>query len=156
MIKDAMIKTCTMRLMTAMLTLGALLMMSTGVAWSADVDRIAVRQSAMKFIGAQMRQLAAMTRGQTAINPPYVAAVGSSLAIIGDSIPILFDDLPDGYPLSDSEALPAIGDNWDAFTAEAARMAAAGRAMAANPDDFSGAFQTLSATCRTCHSQFRE
>jgi len=144
-----------MKQIATTLALSGLLILTTGGAWPADPEKIAVRQSAMKFIGAQMRQLSAMARGQAAMNPAYVAAVGSSLAIIGDAVPIWFDDLPDGYPRGDSEALPTIAENWDAFTAEAERMADAGRAMAATPDTLPGTFQTLSTTCRACHSQFR-
>ncbi|MCY4259141.1 MAG: cytochrome c [Rhodobacteraceae bacterium] len=137
------------------LALATLIILTPLATTPADLEKMAVRQSAMKFIGAQMRQLSGMARGQSDLNAPYVAAVGSSIAIIGDSLSLWFDDLPEGYPHADSEALPVIAANRDAFLAQAEKMADAGRAMASAPDALAASFQSLSSTCRSCHSQFR-
>ena len=72
-------------------------------------------------------------------------------------IPTLF---PEGSNVGDSEALPAIWENWEAFTAIAqtgAEAAEAGIAAAEAGDTatYSASAQALMGTCGQCHQQFR-
>mgnify|MGYP000953705923 FL=1 len=73
-------------------------------------------------------------------------------------IPALF---PEGSNLSDSEALPAIWQNWDTFTAivETGKAAATDAIAAAEAGDataYATALRALGGTCGQCHQQFRE
>jgi cytochrome c556 len=72
-------------------------------------------------------------------------------------IPDLF---PEGSIVGDSEALPAIWENWDAFIAIADAGVAAAEsgitaAQAGDAAAYAAALQTIGGTCGQCHQQFR-
>ncbi len=58
-----------------------------------------------------------------------------------------------------SEALPAVWEDWDGFTAKADELGSAADALASGLDsgdpDWKGAFQGVSDACKACHQDFR-
>lgn len=72
-------------------------------------------------------------------------------------IPALF---PEGSIVGDTEALPAIWENWEAFTAivdtgVAAAEAGLAAAQAGDVAGYAAALQAIGGTCGQCHQQFR-
>lgn len=108
------------------------------------------RQALMREDGGIMRQLGGLSGEEAA------AALNTVLTNY-THIPDLF---PEGSIVGDSAALPAIWENWDAFTAivETGKQAATDGIAAAQAGDtaaYQAALQALGATCGQCHQQFR-
>ena len=122
----------------------------TFVAPSTPEEALAMRKALMKEDGGILR-----SAGNLA-GPEAVAAMQTLLNNYSH-IPELF---PEGSIVEDSKALPAIWEEWDAFTAivETGKTAAAEGLAAAEAGDAAGyatALQALGATCGKCHQQFR-
>ena len=109
-----------------------------------------------------MRQALMMEDGgilRTARNLSGAEAV-AAMTTLRDNyshIPALF---PEGSIVGDSEALPAIWENWETFTAIvdtglAAAEAGLAAAEAGDATGYGAALQTLMGTCGQCHQQFR-
>ena len=72
----------------------------------------------------------------------------------------LHDIFPEGSNVGESEALPVIWEDTDAFAkaisdAKDASAAFVEAAMTDDPDTISGAFRNLGMACRGCHDNFR-
>jgi cytochrome c556 len=108
------------------------------------------REVLMKSNGMTVRSAGNLTGDQA------VAAMQTLLDNY-TNMPAVF---PEGSNIGDSEALPAIWENWDAFGAiiETGRAAAETGLAAAQSGDAAGyaeALKTIGATCGQCHQQFR-
>ena len=106
---------------------------------------------------ALMREDGGILRGAAGLIGAEAVAAMQTLLTNYSHIPALF---PEGSIVGDSKALPAIWENWEAFTAIAKTgedAAAAGLAAAEAGDAaaYAAALQTLGGTCGTCHQQFR-
>lgn len=113
-------------------------------------EAVTLRQDLMKEDGGILRSAGNLT-GADAI------AAMTTLRDNYSHIPALF---PEGSIVGDSEALPAIWENFDAFTAiaDAGVAAAEGGIAAAETGDAAGyaaALQAIGGTCGQCHQQFR-
>ncbi|KRB01316.1 hypothetical protein ASD83_07340 [Devosia sp. Root685] len=113
-------------------------------------EAVALRQSLMKEDGGILRSAGNLTGADA------VAAM-TKLRDNYSHIPALF---PEGSIVGESEALPAIWENFDAFTAIAdAGVAAAesgiAAAQAGDAAAYAAAIQALGGTCGQCHQQFR-
>jgi cytochrome c556 len=120
------------------------------VAPSTPEEAVAARKALMREDGGLMRELGGLTGAEA------VAALNTILTNY-THIPDLF---PEGSIVGDSKALPAIWENWDAFTAivETGKGAATAGIAAAEAGDaaaYGAALQTLGGTCGACHQQFR-
>ena len=109
-----------------------------------------MRQALMREDGGILRTARDLTGAES------VAAM-TTLRDNYSHIPALF---PEGSIVGDSEALPAIWENWEAFTAIvdtglAAAEAGLAAAEAGDAAGYAGALQTLMGTCGQCHQQFR-
>ncbi|MCY4006203.1 MAG: cytochrome c [Rhodobacteraceae bacterium] len=129
--------------------------MSVGVSAQESLDYIEARQSAMKFVGGQMRGLGGMAQGQTEFNADYVRTAGWAIAVIANSYPLHF---PAGTETGgNTEALPAIFEDPDGFAMVAQQLEAAALAMqkSASQDDLQMTFGQLGQACKACHSKYR-
>ncbi|GHA28928.1 cytochrome c-556 [Devosia pacifica] len=111
---------------------------------------ISMRQDLMKENGQTLRSARELT-GEDASQ-----AMQTVLANY-QALPDLF---PEGSTSDDSDALPAIWENWDAFIeiVDAGTLAAEDAIAAADAGDnaaYMAAFQRLGGTCGQCHQQFR-
>jgi len=113
-------------------------------------EAVAARKALMREDGGLLRQAGNLT------GPEAVAAM-TTLRDNYSHIPALF---PEGSIVGDSEALPAIWENWDAFTAivdsgVAAAEAGITAAEAGDAAGYAAAIKTIGGTCGQCHQQFR-
>ncbi|MHA6298057.1 c-type cytochrome [Devosia sp. CAU 1758] len=113
-------------------------------------EAVAMRQALMREDGGILRT------ARDASGAEAIAAM-TRLRDNYSHIPALF---PEGSTVGDSDALPAIWENWEAFTAivdtgVAAAEAGIAAAEAGNAAAYSTAVQTLMGTCGQCHGQFR-
>lgn len=113
-------------------------------------EAVSMRQALMREDGGILRTARDLTGAEA------VAAM-TTLRDNYSHIPALF---PEGSIVGDSEALPAIWENWEAFTAIvdtglAAAEAGLAAAEAGDAAGYAGALQTLMGTCGQCHQQFR-
>ncbi|SMQ61449.1 Cytochrome c556 [Devosia lucknowensis] len=111
-------------------------------------EAIAMREAVMKENGGLLRGAANLT-GDEAV------AAAQTLLDNYTHMPELFPEGSEG-----GDALPAIWQNWEAFTAiiETGRAGAESALTAAQAGDTAGyaaGLQTVMGTCGQCHQQFR-
>lgn len=135
-----------------LLTIGVVAAFAQGafVAPATPEEAVAARKALMREDGGIMRGAAGLTGAEA------VAALTTVQANFSH-IPALF---PEASIVGDSKALPAIWENWEAFTAiaktgEDAAAAAVAAAEAGDAAAYAAALQTLGGTCGACHQQFR-
>jgi len=112
-------------------------------------EAIAMRQDMMKQNGGVLRSAGSLSGAEA-------VAAAQTLLDNYTHLPELF---PEGSSAG-SDALPAIWENWETFTAifETGRAAAETAVAAAEAGDaagYSAALQTIQGTCGQCHQQFR-
>jgi cytochrome c556 len=117
----------------------------------------ATPEEAVTMRNALMREDGGILRGAADLTGPEAVAAMTKLRDNYSHIPALF---PEGSIVGESEALPAIWENFDAFTAiaDAGVTAAEGGIAAAEAGDAAGyaaAIKAIGATCGQCHQQFR-
>lgn len=120
------------------------------VAPTDPAELVAARQALMKEDGGVLKAAGGLT-GAEAVTAMQTLLTNYS------HIPALF---PEGSVVGDSEALPAIWQNWDAFVAivETGKTAAQAGLTAAEAGDaaaYNDAIKAIGATCGQCHQQFR-
>lgn len=120
------------------------------VAPATPEEAVAMRSAVMKQGGGILRSAGALTGAEA------VAAM-QTLKDNYSHIPALF---PEGSIVGESEALPAIWENWDAFvaiakTGEDAAAAGLAAAEAGDAAGYAAALQAIGGTCGQCHQQFR-
>lgn len=137
---------------TALMVIGvtAAFAQDTFTAPTSPEEAVAMRKALMKEDGGLMRTAAKLSGADA------VAAM-TTIEANYSHIPALF---PEGSIVGDSEALPAIWENWETFTAiaQAGQKAAQdGLAAAQAGDDvaYQAAVKTIMGTCGQCHQQFR-
>lgn len=106
---------------------------------------------------AAMKQNGGILRGAGALTGAEAVAAADTLIQNYTNFKVMF---PEGSAVGNSEALPAIWENKDAFLAifdkgitAAQEMKAA--AEAGNADAYGAALKALGGTCGECHQQFR-
>ena len=146
------IKKITALAIAGLMTVGvvAAFAQDTFVAPTTPEEAVAARKALMREDGGIMRGLGGLTGAE---------AVAGLTTVLNNytHIPDLF---PEGSIVGDSKALPAIWENWDAFTVivETGKTAATAGIAAAEAGDaaaYAAALQTLGGTCGACHQQFR-
>jgi len=120
------------------------------VAPATPEEAVSMRIALMKEDGGLLRSAGSLTGAEA------VAAM-QTLQKNYSHIPTLF---PEGSIVGESEALPAIWENWDAFvaiakTGEDAAAAGVTAAEAGDAAGYAAALKTLQGTCGQCHQQFR-
>lgn len=113
-------------------------------------EAVAMRKALMREDGGLIRTLNGLSGAEA------VAAINTVLTNY-THIPALF---PEGSIVGNSEALPAIWENWETFTGivETGKTAATEAIAAAEAGDataYATALRALGGTCGECHQQFR-
>jgi cytochrome c556 len=113
-------------------------------------EALEMRQAAMRENGATLRSAGNLSGAEA------VAAATT----LRDNYSHMAEMFPEGSIVGDSEALPAIWENWEAFvaiidTGVAAGDAAIAAAEAGDTAAYGAALQTIQGTCGQCHQQFR-
>lgn len=113
-------------------------------------EAVVERREAMRTNGSILRSAGRATGEE---------AVAAMRTVLGnfERFPGLF---PEGSIVGESDALPAVWENWDEFVAITERAADAARdaiaaAEAGDADAYNVAFRAIGATCNECHQQFR-
>ena len=135
-------------------------LLSLGVVASVAQDAFVAPTTAEEAMAARemlMKQNGALLKSAGPLTGAEAEAAMQGLLDNFTHIPAVF---PEGSNIGDSEALPAIWENWDAFTAiaETGRAAAAdglAAAQSGDADAYGAAIKTIGGTCGTCHKQFR-
>ncbi|WP_052715634.1 c-type cytochrome [Devosia chinhatensis] len=111
-------------------------------------DAIAMREALMKENGGVLRGAANLTGAEA-------VAAAQTLLDNYTQMPALFPEGSEG-----GDALPAIWENWEAFTAiietgRAGAEAALAGAEAGDATAYAAGIQAVMGTCGQCHQQFR-
>lgn len=117
---------------------------------STPEEAVTMRQALMREDGGILRSAGNLSGAEA-------VAAATTLRDNYSHIPELF---PEGSIVGDSEALPAIWENWEEFVAivdvgVAAGDAAIAAAEAGDTAGYAAALQTIQGTCGQCHQQFR-
>lgn len=123
--------------------------------WAAPpADPVAARHEAMEEIGATMKTLGGMARGQTPYDAAVVAAKASAIKAHLEAAARLF---PPGSDRPPSEAKPEVWTDKAGFDKSMKDSATAAAALAASRDaaSFKAALGALGQTCKSCHDRYR-
>ncbi len=116
------------------------------------------RMDAMTSIGDSMKLIVASARGQRAFDKDAIKGAAARISAHATDIPKLF---PEGSLDKPTEAVPAIWQDWDRFTALATDLETSAKALETKVDSLSdpselGAFiPAMGQTCKSCHESFR-
>lgn len=116
---------------------------------------VSARMHGMSTLAAQAKTLGDMAKGKTGFDAATARAAALVLSQEAARIPALFE-APHADPKS--EALPAIWQDFDRFTAIASQLEQAASDAATNlstPEDLSAAMRAIGATCAACHQAYR-
>lgn len=116
------------------------------------------RMEAMKEISASMKAVGSMLRGKADYDQKNAMEAADVIKSHALMLPDLFPEQSLDKP---SEALPAIWQNWEEFTAINDEMKSAAENLsqlasnAESIDELGPAFKTIGKTCASCHEKFR-
>lgn len=113
------------------------------------------RMEAMKDVGAVMKELAAMVKGDVVFDATAVAKRGSDLKSHAAGIPALFLA---GSIHGPSEALPQIWENFEGFRTIASDLESAAAVLSGvtQPSALPAALGAAGKTCKACHMDYRK
>ena len=117
---------------------------------------VKARMDGMSAIGANMKTLGAMAKGQVAFDAGQAKEAAAAVAQEAARIPSLFE-AQETDPKS--EALPVIWSEFDRFTAIADDLEAAATVAASalnGPEDLGPALKAIGGQCSACHKAYRE
>lgn len=126
----------------------------------AKEDALTARQGYMKMMAINMGMLSGMAKGEIEYNAEAAAKAGANLQALGGyDMPSLFIEGTSTADM-DSEALPAIWDNTEDFSAKFVKFqeaaAAAGPTLGNGVEAVGPALQQLGGSCKACHDDYRE
>ncbi|WP_425050912.1 c-type cytochrome [Psychromarinibacter sp. S121] len=135
----------------------AILAATAAIAHSAvENEAVKARMDSMSTIGMNLKTLGDMAKGTTDFNADAANAAAAAIAEEAAMVPALFEPQEDD---PESEALPAIWENWDDFTAKAGDLETAASDASgsiASVEDIGAAMQAIGPTCMACHRAYRE
>lgn len=143
---------------STLLTPAALIGMSALAFAHSGVENPAVmaRMHGMDTISSGMKQIGEMAKGQRPFDAEQARGAMREISRHAAQVPALFE-APETDPKS--EALPAIWESYDDFTAKAKALEDLARAQAgsvATKDDLVTAAGQIAKTCNACHDRYRE
>lgn len=137
-------------------------LVATGVALSpgafAQEEPQVVRQEMMERVGQANGVMGRMVRGQAEYDRQAAIEALETIREVAATFP---EHFPEGSETGfETEALPAIWDNFEDFEAKSAAMEErAAELIAAAPEDlesFQPLFEQFAGSCRDCHSTYRQ
>lgn len=134
----------------AALALVATTSFAVGYAQNPDVQK---RQEAMGIIGANMKSLTQMMKGEKDFSAEAAQAAVDAIAAKAAEVPALFETKASD---PESDAADKIWDNFDDFTAKAKALetAAAGITIS-SMEDIGGAMGAMGGACKACHTDYK-
>lgn len=145
--------------MNRLTVFGVIAIISAGVAGAhSNVQNAAVkaRMDAMSGIAAEMKTLGQMAKGATAFNRGSARAAATAIAAHAAATPGLFM-AEETDPKSEAKA--SIWVHFEDFAAKAGAMENAALGLSNSidsTDDLGPAMQALGATCKSCHTTYRQ
>ncbi len=108
-----------------------------------------------KDVGAVMKELGAMVKGDASFDATVVARRAGDLKAHAAGMPALF---PEGSIHGPSEALPQIWKNFEGFSRIASDLESAATALSSVEDAAAlpAALGAAGKTCKACHSDYRK
>lgn len=117
-------------------------------------EAVMARMMLMEKIGKATKTLGEMAKGETEFNSETANAAARRIAEHAVDIGPLFE-ARESDPKS--EALPAIWENYNDFTAKADELARVATEIdVESRADLRNAMKELGGTCRSCHADYRE
>lgn len=113
------------------------------------------RMEVMKAIGASMKTLSGMAKGEMAFDAGKANAAVATIAEKGMTAPALFKANESDHA---TEALPAIWENWDDFVkkSDTMVMTAKGIDKISDQEALGAALGQIGGTCKACHDDYRK
>ncbi len=113
------------------------------------------RMDVMEDVGAVMKELGAMVKGEVSFDASTVSSRAGDLKAHAAGMPGLF---PEGSIHGPSEALPAIWEDFERFSKIASDLESAAEALSSvtEPAALPAALGMAGRTCKACHSDFRK
>lgn len=113
------------------------------------------RMETMKDVGAVMKELGAMVKGDARFNASTVARRAGDMKIHAANMPALF---PEASIHGPSEALPQIWKDFEVFSRIASDLESAASALSLVKDATAlpAALGAAGKTCKACHSDYRK
>jgi cytochrome c556 len=128
------------------------------VAHDGAMGIVKTRMEMMKDVGASMKLIGAMVKGEAAFDAAKVEEAANTIAKHAGHIPKIF---PEGSLDKPTEALPVIWTRWDDFTRIGKEMETAAQALAeaaktaGEAKDIVPQLGAVGQTCKSCHQDFR-
>lgn len=113
------------------------------------------RMDVMEDVGAVMKELGAMVKGESSFDAATVSRRAGDLKAHAAGMPALF---PEGSIHGPSEALPSIWEDFEGFSRIASDLESAATVLSSVTDAtaLSAALGAAGKTCKACHSDFRK
>ena len=129
---------------------------AASMASAEDMDIVVkARMAAMKDIGSNMKSLAQIMRGREGFSKDKVKEILANLEDTASRTPSLFET----YAINNrSEAGTEIWENFDDFTQKAQDLQGVSRTLKMTiqtKEQLPDAMKALGATCKACHSKYR-
>ncbi len=140
------------KLLLATVAMGATTTAMIAHAEVEDPD-VKARMETMSGIGANMKTLSQMSKGEIAFDAAAAQAAIDEIAEASETIPAVFET-PAQDP--ESEASPEIWENWEDFVSKAeALQAAASGATVTDEASLGAAMGAIGGTCGSCHRAYQ-
>ena len=117
---------------------------------------VKARMDGMSAIAENLKTLGMMARGATEFDAEAARAAAAAIATRAADVPGLFE-ANETDPMS--EAKPAIWTNFEDFSAKASELENVAVGLSTSittPEDLGPAMGSLGASCKSCHSIYRE
>jgi cytochrome c556 len=134
------------------LSISIFFMSISSTSFAGDTGYIA-RSKLMQNIRLEFSVLARMSRERIEFDESLAESTRLNLLKLAASTPVIFKD--DDLPIN-SEALPAIWENWDDFVSKSADLEFALEGVDTSTlADLIGSLGNVGATCGSCHQKYR-
>lgn len=153
----------TTTLMSGLLTAGLMTFSLSATAQHAfnDADKaVEYRQKALSIMQNNFAVMGDMVKGDITFDGSIFAERAKDFAALS-SIPWIGFSQPGAMPGANTDALPAIWDNWDDFMERAESFQKDAKALAeaaasGDQGEIRGAFMTAARNCKGCHDQYKD
>src|SRR5690554_2821535 len=153
----------TTTLMSGLLTAGLMTFSLSATAQHAfnDADKaVEYRQKALSIMQNNFAVMGDMVKGDITFDGVIFAERANDFAALS-SIPWIGFSQPGAMPGNNTDAIPAIWDNWEDFVERADQLQTDAKtlqaaASSADQDKIRGAFMAAARNCKGCHDQYKD